>query len=60
MRMILLVVKARYRTFEPRDRQTSAQLGLRISSVCHGEHISLSHPLMYVPSLRRSAILRRS
>jgi hypothetical protein len=59
MRMILLVVKARYRTFEQRDRQTSAQIGLRISSVCHAEH-GRSHPLMYVPSLRRSAILRRS
>jgi len=58
--MILLVVKARYRTFEQRYRQTSAQLGLRISSTCHGELARLSHPLMYVPSLRRSAILRRS
>jgi len=54
---------ARYRTFGRRDRQTAAQREVKFkrssrSAHCHPDPAMI--PLMYVPSLRRSAILRRS
>jgi len=54
--MILLVVKARYRTFERRDRQTT---NLSVDYPPSTRRVA-THLLIHVPSVRRSAILRRS